>query len=178
MLIESMSRYEHWKKKSTISNGFCTFNPTSRKGKWFFVLQIAILSFTPLLILVVQNSIHFNNQVAQQEQNLEKAKLVRFTLTLVTRQDKKDASLLSFFGHFRWTRWRTWSFLSMIFKLKEPPFVLRYSWALSVKTVGTLRRTFLNQIIPWWTSNGGPLVMKRSCPRNWGSRFDWTIFGL
>ena len=55
-----------------ISNGLCRFNPTSPKGKWIFLLQTIFLSFTPILILLIQNGFMFNEML--QKKNLVLAK--------------------------------------------------------------------------------------------------------
>ena len=76
LVAESIPNWERWTGISTISNGFCRFNPTTQSGKWIFVSQTVLLSFTPLVILLIQNSINFNDLLIQQERNLEKARLV------------------------------------------------------------------------------------------------------
>ena len=38
-----------------ISNGICKFSPTSTKGKTVFLFQTILLSFTPIMLLIVQN---------------------------------------------------------------------------------------------------------------------------
>ena len=57
---------------ATISNGLCRFNPTSPKGKWIFLFQTIFLSFTPILILLIQNSFMFNEMLARKNMVLEK----------------------------------------------------------------------------------------------------------
>ena len=60
----------------TIYNGFCRFNPSTSRGRYIFVSQTLLLSFTPLLILLVQNSFGFNDMMLTGEKNLEQSKLV------------------------------------------------------------------------------------------------------
>ena len=55
-----------------ISNGMCRFSPTSRKGKWIFVLQTLFLSFTPIILLIVQNSLTFYDTVKWKQDILYK----------------------------------------------------------------------------------------------------------
>ena len=46
-----------------ISNGICTFSPTSRRGKLVFFIQTILLSFTPIMLLIVQNSLAFHEMI-------------------------------------------------------------------------------------------------------------------
>ena len=41
-----------------ISNGICKFSPTSTKGKTVFLFQTILLSFTPIMLLIVQNRLN------------------------------------------------------------------------------------------------------------------------
>ena len=59
-----------------ISNGICTFSPTSTKGKWIFLIQTLILSFTPILILIVQNSVSFAETMKLKNEIILKDRLV------------------------------------------------------------------------------------------------------
>ncbi|TRY71119.1 hypothetical protein TCAL_02390 [Tigriopus californicus] len=52
---------------STMSNGLCSFNPTSTKGKWIFLIQTVFLSFTPILILLAQNSVMFTEMIYRRD---------------------------------------------------------------------------------------------------------------
>ncbi len=61
---------------ASISNGLCRFNPTSPKGKWIFLLQTVLLSFTPITILVIQNGIMFKDMIIKKDTVLQKSKLV------------------------------------------------------------------------------------------------------
>ena len=59
-----------------ISNGICTFRPTSRRGKFVFFLQTILLSFTPILLLIVQNSVAFHGMIKWKNEIIHKDKLV------------------------------------------------------------------------------------------------------
>ena len=52
---------------ATISNGLCRFNPTSPKGKWIFLFQTIFLSFTPIMILLIQNGFMFNEMLMRKD---------------------------------------------------------------------------------------------------------------
>ena len=60
-----------------ITNGICSFSPTSTKGKWIFLIQTVILSFTPITILLVQNGTAFYDLMQEKEGIIHKNKLVR-----------------------------------------------------------------------------------------------------
>ena len=60
-----------------ISNGICSFNPTSTKGKWIFLIQTTILTFFPISILLAQNGYSFYEMMIEKEQILHKSNLVR-----------------------------------------------------------------------------------------------------
>ena len=59
-----------------ISNGICKFSPTSRKGKWIFVVQTLFLSFTPIILLIVQNSLTFYDTIKWKQDIVFKDNLV------------------------------------------------------------------------------------------------------
>jgi len=59
-----------------ITNGLCSFSPTSTKGKWIFMIQTIILSFTPIVILLVQNGSSFYDLMIEKEEILHKNGLV------------------------------------------------------------------------------------------------------
>ena len=59
-----------------ISNGICKFSPTSRKGKWIFVVQTLLLSFTPIILLIVQNSLTFYDTIKWKQDIVFKDNLV------------------------------------------------------------------------------------------------------
>ena len=59
-----------------ISNGICKFSPTSTKGKWIFLIQTVILSFTPIFLLIVQNSVGFAEMMKWKNDIILKDKLV------------------------------------------------------------------------------------------------------
>ena len=59
-----------------ITNGLCSFSPTSTKGKWIFIIQTVIMSFTPIVILLVQNGSSFYSLVKEKEEILHKNDLV------------------------------------------------------------------------------------------------------
>ena len=59
-----------------ISNGICTFSPTSRRGKWIFLIQTICLSFSPIILLIVQNSFTFNDMMVWKNEILLKDTLV------------------------------------------------------------------------------------------------------
>ena len=61
-----------------ITNGICSFSPTSTKGKWIFMIQTIILSFTPIFILLVQNGTAFYSVMQEKELIIHKADLVRY----------------------------------------------------------------------------------------------------
>ena len=63
-----------------ITNGFCSFSPTSKKGKWIFMMQTVILSFTPIVILLAQNGMSFYSLMLEKQGILHKNELVIFTL--------------------------------------------------------------------------------------------------
>lgn len=60
-----------------ITNGICSFSPTSTKGKWIFMLQTIILSFTPIVILLAQNGSSFYYLTKEKDSILHKNNLVR-----------------------------------------------------------------------------------------------------
>ena len=59
-----------------ITNGICSFSPTSTKGKWIFLLQTIILSFTPILILLIQNGTAFYDLMQEKDAITHKNELV------------------------------------------------------------------------------------------------------
>ena len=59
-----------------ISNGICSFNPTSSRGKAVFFTQTVVLSFLPILLLIVQNSLAFHERIKWKNDIFEKDKLV------------------------------------------------------------------------------------------------------
>ena len=59
-----------------ISNGLCKFSPTSQKGKWIFVLQTFVLSFTPIILLIIQNSLTFYDTIKWKNDIVAKDNLV------------------------------------------------------------------------------------------------------
>ena len=59
-----------------ISNGICSFNPTSSRGKAVFFTQTLVLSFLPILLLIVQNSLAFHDRIKWKNEIFEKDKLV------------------------------------------------------------------------------------------------------
>ena len=59
-----------------ITNGFCSFSPTSTKGKWIFIVQTVLMSFTPIVILLLQNGDAFYQMVKEKEEILHKNELV------------------------------------------------------------------------------------------------------
>ena len=60
-----------------ITNGVCSFDPTSRRGKWMFLIQTLLLSFAPISILIVQNSINFSEVLLQKQYVQNKTSMVR-----------------------------------------------------------------------------------------------------
>ena len=62
---------------ASISNGLCRFNPTSNKGKWIFLAQTVLLSFTPITILLIQNGFMFSEMLQRKNMVLYKDKQVR-----------------------------------------------------------------------------------------------------
>jgi hypothetical protein len=72
-----------------ISNGICMFSPTSTKGKWIFLTQTVIMSFTPVLLLIIQNTISFTDMIKYKQEIISKDSMVtdatylsRFILSL------------------------------------------------------------------------------------------------
>ena len=59
-----------------ITNGICSFSPTSSKGKWIFVTQTVLLSFTPIMILLMQNGTAFYNLMLEKDAIIHKNELV------------------------------------------------------------------------------------------------------
>ena len=59
-----------------ITNGFCAFSPTSTKGKWIFIVQTIILSFTPIVILLVQNGTSFYSLMKEKDEIIHKDNMV------------------------------------------------------------------------------------------------------
>ena len=59
-----------------ISNGLCKFSPTSKKGKWIFVFQTFVLSFVPIIILIIQNSLTFYDTIGWKNDIIAKDNLV------------------------------------------------------------------------------------------------------
>ena len=59
-----------------ISNGICSFNPTSSRGKAAFLIQTMVLSFLPIALLIVQNSFGFHGMIKWKNDIIEKDKLV------------------------------------------------------------------------------------------------------
>ena len=60
-----------------ISNGICRFSPTSRKGKWIFLVQTICLSFSPIILLIIQNSFTFNDMMNWKNEIITKDLQVR-----------------------------------------------------------------------------------------------------
>ena len=60
-----------------ISNGICKFSPTSTKGKWIFLIQTVVLSFSPILLLCIQNSVNFSDMIQWKNEILLKVKNLR-----------------------------------------------------------------------------------------------------
>jgi len=58
------------------TNGICSFSPTSIKGKWIFLLQTIILSFTPIMILLIQNGTAFYDLMQEKDAITHKNELV------------------------------------------------------------------------------------------------------
>lgn len=65
-----------------ITNGICSFSPTSTKGKWIFMLQTILLSFTPIVILLAQNGTSFYYLTKEKEAILHKNNLVMEAMDL------------------------------------------------------------------------------------------------
>ena len=59
-----------------ISNGLCKFSPNSKKGKWIFLFQTFILSFTPIILLIIQNSLSFYDTIKWKNDIIAKDNLV------------------------------------------------------------------------------------------------------
>ena len=59
-----------------ISNGICKFSPTSSKGKIVFLFQTVLLSFTPIMLLIIQNSVAFSEMIRWKNEILRKDFLV------------------------------------------------------------------------------------------------------
>ena len=59
-----------------ISNGICKFSPTSNKGKIVFLFQTIFLSFTPIILLIVQNSVAFSDMMKWKTDIMHKDNLV------------------------------------------------------------------------------------------------------
>ena len=59
-----------------ITNGICSFSPTSTKGKWIFMIQTIVLSFAPIVILLAQNGASFYEIMMEKEHILQKNALV------------------------------------------------------------------------------------------------------
>ena len=59
-----------------ISNGICSFNPTSSRGKAVFFVQTIVLSFLPILLLIVQNSLSFHDMIKWKNEIIAKERLV------------------------------------------------------------------------------------------------------
>ena len=59
-----------------ISNGICKFSPTSSKGKIVFLFQTVLLSFTPIMLLIIQNSVAFSEMIRWKNEILRKDYLV------------------------------------------------------------------------------------------------------
>ena len=66
-----------------ISNGICSFNPTSTKGKWIFIIQTTILTFCPISILLAQNGYSFYTLMIEKEQIFHKSNLVTSFLSII-----------------------------------------------------------------------------------------------
>ena len=109
-------------KKSSlqeISNGICRFSPTSRKGKWIFLIQTICLSFSPIILLIIQNSYTFNdmikwkNEILQKDAQVTEARrlsqfiinlqLERAKICLAVFIDKKIGSQTDLSGEFNAT---------------------------------------------------------------------------
>ena len=83
-----------------ISNGICKFSPTSTKGKWIFFAQTIILSFTPIILLIVQNTLSFNDMIQKKNDIVFKDGLVteatnlsRFIINLQIERAKVSKSV-------------------------------------------------------------------------------------
>ena len=59
-----------------ISNGICSFSPTSSRGKAAFLVQTMVLSFLPIALLIVQNSFGFHARIKWKNDIIEKDKMV------------------------------------------------------------------------------------------------------
>ena len=66
-----------------ITNGICSFSPTSTKGKWIFLLQTIILSFTPITILLIQNGTAFYDLMQEKDAIIHKNELVGMRIKIV-----------------------------------------------------------------------------------------------
>jgi hypothetical protein len=64
-----------------ITNGLCSFSPTSKRGRWIFMTQTILLSFTPIAILLVQNGMSFYDLMIEKQQILHKNDLVWYIIT-------------------------------------------------------------------------------------------------
>ena len=59
-----------------ITNGICSFSPTSTKGKWIFVIQTVMISFTPIVVLLAQNAASFYDIMIEKDLILHKNDMV------------------------------------------------------------------------------------------------------
>ena len=64
-----------------ITNGICTFSPTSTRGKWIFLIQTIILSFAPIILLIGQNGYSFYSLMREKEEILHKSNLVKYLMS-------------------------------------------------------------------------------------------------
>ena len=64
-----------------ITNGICTFSPTSTRGKWIFLIQTIILSFAPITLLVGQNGYSFYSLMVEKDEILHKSNLVKYIIS-------------------------------------------------------------------------------------------------
>lgn len=86
-----------------ISNGICRFSPTSTKGKWIFLFQTIFLSFSPILLLIIQNTVSFSDMIKWKNEIINKDFLVteatelsRFIIDL--QQERSVVCLAVFMG--------------------------------------------------------------------------------
>ena len=78
-----------------ITNGFCSFSPTSTKGKWIFIVQTVLMSFTPIVILLLQNGDAFYQMVKEKEEILHKNELV-IIYSIYSNEKRMDKYALTF----------------------------------------------------------------------------------
>ena len=93
-----------------ITNGLCSFSPTSTKGKWIFMIQTVVLSFTPIIILLIQNGASFYEIMMEKEHIFHKNALVRFfsisIFTSIQITQNKKINCCTFLSDIRFkVRW-------------------------------------------------------------------------